>query len=202
MQVQGQVLNIASANHPDGNNPTVSIGRQGEQLAAFIHGEAYTAALRANLFHGSTAPAGITIPISSATAATFVLHNPASSGKNLELVELAIGVNNAAMVVAALLLGVVPAAPTAVTPITATIVCGRIGGATPAAALYSVATIVASTAFYLLSGFSATAGLILPAPVKFNGGLIIPPGYSVHLCSTAAQTQAHAVRVSWAEWNV
>lgn len=202
MQIQGVVPNIGSVNHGDGVNPVVSLGKQGEQLAALLHGDLYNGANRSKIFHGSTAPAGVTIPISSATAATFYIYNPANSVVNLELLELIVAMANATEVVSPLLLGLTTAVPTGLTEITATIMAGKIASALPAGKLYSAATIVAATNFFLLSGFTATAAGFQAHPINLRGGLILPPGYGLHLCGTAAQTQAAAARVSWAEWPV
>src|SRR5262245_57596989 len=202
MQIQGVVANVGSVNHGDQGTPTVSIGKQGEQLAALLHGDMYNAALRGALFHGSTAPAGVVLPVSSATAPTFTLWNPASTGKNLELLELSIGNTTTTLVASAFLLGLVTAAPTSVTAITATIMSGKVGAFTPSAALYSAATITASTNFYALPGYTATSGLAMNLIFNLRGGLILPPGFGVHLCGFAAQTAASDVRISWAEWAV
>lgn len=202
MQIQGAVQNIGTVNQGDGLFPVPSLGKQSEQLAALVHGDLYHAALRSKLFHGSTAPAGVTIPISSATAATFLLYNPAGSTVNLEVLELIVAMANATMVVSPLLLGVISAVPTGLTEITATVMAGKIGSALAAGKLYSAATIVAATAFMAVSGFSATAAGMQHHPVNLRGGLIIPPGFGVHLCGTAAQAQAAACRISWAEWLV
>lgn len=202
MQVQGIVGNIKSINHGDSGLPVATLGKQGEQLIGAAHGDLFNMAVRGALFHGSTAPAGVTIPVSSTTAPTFTLWNPAASGVNVEVLEMIIAMANATMVVTPLLLGLITAAPTSVTPITATIMAGKVGAASPAAALYSAATIVAATNFFLLSGFSATSGALQAFGLDLRGGLILPPGTGVHLCGTAALTQAAACRASWAEWAI
>lgn len=202
MQFQGNIANIASASYGDGTQPTASAGKQGEILTGAAHGDLFNAALRGALFHGSTAAAGVIPPVSSATAATFTLWNAASTGKNLELLELSIGNTTTTLVASAFLLGLVSAAPTSVTAITATIMSGKVGAATPSAALYSAATIVASTNFYALPGYTATSGLATNLLFNLRGGIILPPGYGVHLCGFAAQTAASDVRITWAEWPV
>src|SRR5690348_11006426 len=88
----------------DGLN-TAGLGRQLEQYVAEIHGKWYYAALAGKLFHGSSLIAGVTIPVNTATAATFTLFNPADSGVNLELVSLDIGWPAGATTVVGTILG-------------------------------------------------------------------------------------------------
>lgn len=204
MQLQGQINNIATINHGDGSNPTVSVGKQGEQLTAPAHGELFNLAFRGTLFHGSTAPAGTTIPISSATAATFMLYNPATSGKNLELIEYVLACTTTVTVVSPVAFGlIVPtvAAPSSITAISATIMAGK-PGTSPSAILASAATIVATTNFYALTSFGAVTFAQATYPINLRGGLFLPPGYGVHTCGTAAQTAAMMQRISWAEWPI
>jgi hypothetical protein len=190
------------SNIPDGVEPSLLGGRQGEAIVAELHGKWYSAALNGKLFIGSTAAAGTTIPISSATAATFALYNPASSGKNIELARYTLSPNNATLVVSAVQLGIATGiatpAGTALTPRSALL--GN--SATPQGLLYSAATIVATTSFYHMFGVSATAGLAGPLLHDFDGSVLLAPGSLVHVTGTAAQSQAHAQTFVWAEWPI
>ena len=203
MQITGYGATIQSINYSPGSSNTASLGRQGELLTAPVHGAWYNAARAGNLFHGSTAAAGTTIPVSSATAATFTLYNPAGSGVNVELLEYLLGTTTSTIVVSTILLGLSPVpctAPSSVTAITATLAKGMGGLGTPAAQLYSAATIVATTNFYPMMSMSATSGLYNQVPYRFEGGMIIPQGAFVHVCGFAAQTAATNQRFTWAEW--
>lgn len=202
MQVQLNTANPNTTRYSTGTQPTASGGLQGEQLVAPIHGELYNAALNGMIFHGSTAAAGVVLPVSTTTSPTFTLYNPASNTKNLELLELSIGNTTTTLVASAFLLGLITAAPTSVTPITATVMSGKVGSFTATAALYSAATIAASSNFYALPGYTATSGLISNLIFNLRGGLILPPGFGVHLCGFAAQTAASDVRITWAECPV
>src|SRR5262245_24273140 len=92
-------------NNPAGSTPPIALGAQADLLHSQVHGKWYHAARLGRLFIGSTAAAGTTIPVSSATAATFTLYNPAGSGVNVELVRYNCGITNATMVTSPILLG-------------------------------------------------------------------------------------------------
>lgn len=205
----GLVQAPSNISAPDGSNAAILQGKAGEQIYADIHGKWYTAAYRGRVFEGTTAAAGTTIPISSATAGTFVLYNPLGSGVNMELVSYECGINTVTTVASAVLLGIavgLVVAPTSVTALTP--LPGLLGGSAVAQGkLYSVATIVATTSFYTLFGITATnatAGNSLGSPLRheFDGKLILAPGTLVHVCGTAAQTSATAQTFVWAEWPI
>jgi hypothetical protein len=88
-QVTGIIAAPSNTSQTDGTTTQAFLqGKQGELLDAKLHGDFYTQAYRGNLFFGTTATAGTTIPIqASGLASTFTLYNPASSGKILELLE-------------------------------------------------------------------------------------------------------------------
>ena len=77
-------------------NPTTSVadssinnllgGRSNEAIAALLHGNYYTETYRGNVFHGSTASAGVAIPASGTTSPTFGVWNPTGSGVNVVLI--------------------------------------------------------------------------------------------------------------------
>ena len=81
------VNNFGSASLADGYQAFQLGGKQGEGLVSEVHGKWYTGGYRGNVYVGSTPGAGITVPGLLATAAKFVLYNPLTSGKNLELIN-------------------------------------------------------------------------------------------------------------------
>lgn len=190
----------------DGNglDRTQGMGFDNEVLAAEIHGPYYTPAIRGKMFRASTAAAGVTIPASNATAAVFVIYNPAGSNKVVELVRINIGITAATLVVAPISLGIsapLIVAPTSVTEIA--IKSAAIGGpGVSAIKAYSAATIVATTDFFHLFSVSATSGLGPNFNYGFQGELLIYPGSLVHLCGTAAQASPAAVTATWSEWTL
>lgn len=203
---QGVVINPAATRQPLGGAPVAEgLGQQGEQYMSEIHGLFWAAAISGNLFRGSTAAAGTTIPVSSATAATFTLYNPIGSGVNVELVRYISSVQNATLVVSSILLGIsspLTVAPTGLTALTSgPAIFG--GPGVNKAQLYSVATITATTVFHNMGAYSATSGLMgaIDAPL-FMHGIGIAPGTLVHVCGTAAQTSGSAQTFVWAEWPI
>jgi hypothetical protein len=202
MQTQVLTQNIPSSSIGDGLNPQLLGGKAGEGIVAELHGKYYTSTYRGKTFLGSTAAAGTVIPISSATAATFVLYNPIGSGVNIELISANVAILNATTVVSSIALGIASGlivAPTSVTKLTP--IAGLLGGSAVAQAqLYSVATIVATTTFFPLFSVSATAGAFSNFNYKFDGEIVLAPGSLVHLCGTAAQSSASMNAFSWSEW--
>jgi len=207
MAMQG-VVGIPNTNAVDGTNPIVPQGKQGELLKADLHGKWWSAAYRGRVFVGGTAAAGTTIPISSATAATFVLFNPLGSGINVELISYDLGITVVTSVASPVLLGIITGlvlAPTGLTALTAS--PALLGGSSVAQAkLYSVATLAAAaTLFYTLgqiTATNATAGNALGPNFhyEFEGRIGLAPGSLVHVCGTAAQTSPTTQTFAWAEW--
>src|SRR6185369_7427705 len=157
---QGIVINPGTSNQPDGFFPIKGFGRQNDQYVSDVHGKWYNAAYRGKLYRGSTAATGTTIPVSTATAATFTLYNPIGSGVNVELVKYVSSVQNATHVVSSVMLGIITnlvVAPTSVTTlVTGPAMLGASGVAQ--AQLYSIATLAAqATIFYNIGAYGATA---------------------------------------------
>lgn len=187
----------------DGTNLAVLAGKAGEQVIADLHGKWYTAAYRGRLFVGSSLIAGVTIPVNTATAATFTLFNPAASGVNVELVTLDIGWPAAATTVVATILGSISTqVPTSVTAggFTGPALVG--GSSTPQAKLYTAATITAITTHLPLLQITSTADAMVASHYEFDGRVILAPGNLITLTSTPVQTGVAIPSFSWAEWPV
>ena len=215
------VSNPATTATPDGTFPIAAAGRQNEALVSEVHGTWYTAAYRNNVYVGSTAGAGITIPGLLATAAKFVLYNPAGSGKNLELINFSIGIAGTTTAVIGSLqfsacggVGTVVAIPNTLTngvisamPLgsQSNAATGTPGSGNTVAKLYSAATIVAPFSFFNLGISFGTTGAT-PGPVTntvwFDGCITIAPGTLISLESSAIQTQPMHPTIMWAEWPV
>lgn len=179
-------------------------GAAGEMAVTELHGNAYKAAYDGRLFIASTAAAGVTIPVSSATAATFVLYNPIGSNVNAELVMLNIGITNATTVVSPLLLGYASGLIVAPTSVTARTINPALLGSNAAAQcqFYTTATIVAVTTFFTVGSVAAAAGALPNFNLSLQGGIVLSPGSLVHVCGTAAQTSASTISLLYAEWPV
>jgi hypothetical protein len=178
-------------------------GDMGELVTAPLRGVWSHANRSGNLFLGSTAAAGTTIPVSSATAATFGLLNPLGSNVTIELVSYQLGIVNATMVVSPILLGLISnltVNPTALT--LATMRAAQLGGnAAPTGRLFTAGTLAAAaTDFYAMFSIAATTGQPGAMQHEFNGRILLAPGSLVHVVGTAAQTSPSAQTLVWAEW--
>lgn len=162
-----------------------------------------------DVFIGSTATAGTTIPINAASlVSTFTLWNPLGSGKNVVLYEYVLGLAGTTAVVigyaglffqTSIGAGVaVPSSQTALTPVN-----GIIGaGLASVAKLLSAGTLTGTPSILMpMVTFGATAALGGPlvARYTFQGGMILPPGVLVTVAGNVAQTQPMAQTFIWAE---
>lgn len=194
----------AATNASDGDTVTARGGRQGDTFVSDFHGKYFSQAKSGRLFFGSTAAAGTTPPVSSATAATFTLLNPLGSGVNAELISWDAGLTAATTVVGSLLLGIGTSLlinPTGQTALTMR--CGLLGSAQPVCRLLSVATIVACTDFFVISSVDAvTSTAAARLGCDFDGKIILPPASLVHVCGSAAQVSAFTQTMVWAETPV
>ena len=186
----------------DTTNLPLLQGKAGEGVVTELHGKWYTAAYRGRVFWGSALIAGVTIPVNTATAATFTLYNPVTSGVNVELISLDIGWPAAATTVVATILGSVSAQVPS-----GTLTEGGYKGpavvgsaSTPAAKLYTVATIVAITSHIPLIQVTSTADAEVSSHYDFDGKLILAPGSLITLTSSPVQTGVAIPTFFWAEW--
>lgn len=180
---------------------SAALGQLGDQIVSEVHGKAYTAAMNNCLFFGSALIAGVTIPVNTATAATFTLHNPLGSGKWVELFSLDLGWPAAAASVVATILGSVSTqTPTATTQGGSTIAVPIGGGGVAQAKLYTAATITAITTHIPLIQMSTVTDTGNPHHVDFDGKVILAPGGIITLTSTPVQTAVSLPSFCWAEW--
>lgn len=193
-------------------------GALGDQIVSGLHGKYYEAAVRGQLFMAYTVIAGVALPVAAATLnSKFTIHNPASSGKNIELVSFVMGIDSATTVVNGIGLAVqrnlstTSGVPTSTTAIVAS-PCGPSG--TASAAVYSQATltnvaipgVTAATAvpipFYGMFSFGAvTAAGIHPASHEFDGRVVLGPDSLAAACTTVAPATAAFCGIVWAEWT-
>lgn len=206
--VSGAVLGsgLATTNVDVGSaSQTLGQGRQAELLTSDVHGKAYAATYAGNVFCAATAAAGTTIPVSTATAATFVFYNPIGSGVVMELIRYNAALVAATTVVGAVGLGIATGLTVAPTGLTVAPSLGNAklgGGNANVCQVYTVATIVATTRFFWMSlGYGAvTNGSLGGLQYDFDGQIVLTPGSLAHVVGTAAQTSAAAQSITWAEW--
>lgn len=178
-------------------------------MSAFIGQQA----LAGNVFIGVAPVAGVTIPVAGGTAQTFVLWNPAGSGKLLVLDKLNVGaISGTTPTLGTWVLGMLLNAGSAIgTPISAftptTPNNAKLGGgaganSAPVGRFSVAATTTAVTTFYTLpwsrEATTATVGPVLMTH-DFDGCVIIPPNVLIALGNTTVQTEPVAPTITWAE---
>lgn len=191
----------------DGSNLPLLQGKQGEAMIAELHGFWYTQAYRGNLFWGTNATAGTTIPIqASGLVSTFTLYNPANSGKNLELVSYSFAMEAATTVVSDVSLyfqSQIGTVNTLLATTTALVVRpGVLGGSFASqASLFSAATFTGALIKgpTLFGPSAVTSTQLGPNEYQFQGRIIVPPGVAVTTAGNAAQTSAAAQTFMWVE---
>ena len=196
---------LVQGNNLLGQIATLAVGRDNDLLSTQTHGTWYNAASRGRVFHGSALIAGVTIPVNTATAATFTLHNPLGSNVNVELISLDIGWPAAAASVIATILGSVGnQTPSATTQggVTIAMPIGAAGTGAAQAKLYTVATIVAITSHLPLLQVTTTGDAMTASHYEFDGKLVLSPGGIITLTSTPVQTAVAIPSFSWAEWPI
>ncbi len=215
MLIQGVTQAPTNVSGTDGNNYTVLQGKQAELVVAELHGKYYTQAYRGSVFWGSTASAGVLIPIASTTAPTFALWNPAGSGVNAALIKYMVGwvatTGTAGNIQFAFTTGngssvATGASISAFT--TGTPTNGLIGSGiaskmkfTPSAATISVAgTLLGTTGMSQLTttGTSTTVPM-WQLQMDFDGTLVVPPGGLIFTVGSAALTSTFTQTLVWEE---
>lgn len=176
-------------------------------MSAFIAQQA----LAGNAFFGSTAAAGVAIPVTNATAQVFGLWNPPGSGVKAVLDKLVLGIATLGTnIVAALNWSFLPNAQAVATgqPITAftdgTIRNAILGQGNSAKCRFtgSAATTIAATHLMSLGMTSTTGTPVDASPVMVfdhDGILILPEGNAIFLVGSAAPGSTYQATVSWAE---
>lgn len=191
----GQGPNVAFGAYKQGSNIAApsTVGKQGDLLASYLHGEKYNQAYNGNLFRGANAAA---VTLSAALATTYVglcLSNPAGNTKNLVVrrVSGVMIIAPANFIAVGLIVGFVAAGiVTHTTPVT-TLGSGFLGagtsaGAAPSAKLDAACTLVGTPVWAeWLAANAATAGNT-NFSADIQGAIIVPPGGYVAIGSNVA----------------
>ena len=200
MAVMWGTPTVVSTN-PYGTATQLPAGKHAELFTSSLHGRWFAAASMGRLFAGMSLIAGVTIPVNTATAATFTLFNPLGSGVTVELASLDIGWPAAAASVVGTILGSVSTqTPTSVTSGGSTVPMPVGVGGVAQANLYTAATIVAITTHIPLITPSTVTDTMNPAHVEFEGKVCLNPGGLITLTSTPVQTAVSLPCFIWAEW--
>jgi len=190
----------STTSNADGIAATMLGGKSAEGIVAELHGKWYTAAYRGRVFCAPTLIAGVTIPVNTTTAATYIIWNPVGSGVNLEMISLNVA-SLAAGTVGSLLASVAtqtPTSPTLLTPISVPVGAGG----TAQGKVATAATITAVTTHIPLQQVQTTTGGSAMPNYRFDGELVVAPGGMINLVSNPVQTAVAIPCWFWAEWPV
>lgn len=216
--IQVRTNPIATLSVTDNDPHDMLGGRSAEGIVAELHGKYFTQASRGNMFFISTIAAGLAVPISSTTAPTVALWNPAGSGKNAALVRYTAAYVSGTSVATAIGLAFSPNAGNTVATGAVFTAFNRSAlntnlfncllGAGNVTAMNASANgtntlTVAGTYLLTMLGESALIATTAMNPYlafyDFDGSLIVPPGVAVYVVGTAASGALLAQSLVWEE---
>jgi hypothetical protein len=156
------------------------------------------------MWTGSTAAAGVNIPIYTSTTQQFVLSNPAASGKAAILKSFTLGYVSGTPVAGFIMLHGSNVTSATAPSGTAGVQFNNKTGATTGSAmsvLGATVTVVASTWFRpSISTYLTTAGTNpLLVSEELDGSIIVMPGGWVSIAANAAAFGTHMCSFTWAE---
>lgn len=207
---------IPSASLSDNSTPDALAGRAGESISAQLHGKYYTQTYRGNVFIGTTATAGVVLPVFSNTAHTFGLWNPAGSGKNLVPIRFSLGFVNTTAAAGNIVYAFTPvnvgssigtpvSAFTQITPINAFLGSSNV----PVGRFSNVITLSAAAAPTIILKTSGMSQFVTTTSTAtetgwsqfedFDGTLIIPPGIMFVVGGNIAPLSTNDAAISWEE---
>lgn len=213
--VQVQVSDPTTSN-PDSTIGNLIGGRSLEALVSELHGKYYTQTYRGNVFHGTTAAAGVLIPVSNTTSPTFGIWNPAGNTKNVELIAAYygwvsttgapanIGYANLTSAGAGVATGGAVTAATFGTPVNGLLGAGKTSTVKfiPATATLTAAgTLVGTNGMSQLTTTGASTSIgFFTLSEWFDGSIIIPPGnFFYPISANTAELSVFDIRWVWAE---
>jgi len=188
----------------DGVVGAVRGGKTGEMLLSQCHGKYYEAASRGSLFYSYCA--AIAMSASATSAVGNIIWNPPGSGVNAVLGKwdfsnVVTDANALELLLGYSVQATVPGSVTAA--VTGPCLLGPVGSPTSLCKAYSIATITtAATAIASLAYIYAAIDTVGQGQIQgdFDGSIIIPPGYLVHLmCAVAAGTAGTYSTLFWEE---
>ena len=212
----GQTLVGGVANYSAGFQNSAG-GPQGDSYVSEIHGKWATAARQGRLFHGSSAAAGIAIPIYTATTQALCLWNT-STNVDLEIVKYSLAYISGSTVAAPVMYGRLYAgyaygtgspiatftnAPTYIQP-------GRAGTGSSGAQLAN-ATVTTTAAIPVANFIGASIGTpdafaagsttvpLVVCEENFDGNMILPPGWALFPMALLASVSLYQQRLVWIE---
>lgn len=212
LSMLGQSGNFNNVRYSDNLQVPPSLAQHGDMLVSELHGKRYHKGSRGNLFWGTSGTAGASLLAPGGTTAGFVLFNPPTSGKLIEVEKFRIsGASVETDVISGIVLeggvqtpsGTLTGASISAMPLGG----GALGVAGNVKAgnqgqVYKAATITAAT---FLGGLGltiqATTSPVPVGEVDFDGTLILSPGMMINFCSSITQGANLLVTdVFWSEF--
>ena len=192
----------------DGNTGQLRMGRRGQLMQSNMSSFYGELSERRRLFFGSTAAAGVTVPIFSNTTQQFVLQNPIGSNKKARLLKSVLGYVSGTMVAGHFCYANQTLMTSAITGTPALIQNGYLGAAAgPAGSgmnLYTAATVVAFTYLFPM-GLSQVvqAATATNAPWQMvdniDGAITLPPGSAIAIAANVAAAVVATIGLLWEE---
>jgi hypothetical protein len=219
--IKGVVQSPSNISFSDGDEVNLIAGKQAEMLVSPMHSELYSQTYRGYVYHASTTPLGLAIPIYTSTAPIVCLWNPIGSGRNLSLLNIVFSYCSGTAAFSSIgLCYAVNAGSTIATGAVFSafgsnncIVNGIIGGGNSSVARVATAgttTLTSAPAaanwFYTLGNINleaetgtAHATFVPGAGSNPKGSILIPPGTAIWIAGTKATSALYAQTISWAE---
>jgi hypothetical protein len=190
-----------------GRNPAAPVlGDSSQLLADQLNGRYYAAAKSGRLFIATSAAAGIALIAPATGGGHPTLINPFGSKRNLSIARLRLSYvsgNNAPTAVewaytANVGSGPGPTGSPILTATRVAVLSAMVGGPVDGVSYWSptvntftaAPTFLAPTGLSLFTGVAATAVAPFALNVEYDGGLVVPPGAALSLCTQAATTTA------------
>ena len=180
---------------------------------AKMAGKYYTDTAQGNVFIGSTAAAGVALPISTGTAVTFGLWNTFTT-KNAALIKCTIGYTSGTIAIGDFGLAnqyvgfeVGTVAPMAAATL-GTAKNALLGSGKTSAMSFIPATATLTTGGTACYWFGSSNEIATAAPgvstcnFDFDGTCIVTPGQVVFVCGSVAQTGLFTMSLVWAEVDI
>ena len=210
--MQVRVANPGVSNS-DNQNALVLGGKAGEMLVAELHAKYYTNSVRGNMYIGSTAAAGVAIPIFSSTTQQFGIMNPLGSNMVLVPVRVNIGwVSGPAApgnvvlgyltgVGASIATGAPISAATTGTPVPSNLVGKASAMKLLTAGITTTApSLLMSLGINNLTTTAATTGATaFEQKYDFDGHITVPPGNAIYVAANVAAYETAIISVVWEE---
>jgi len=216
--MQGLVLPPSTTSYGAATPVTFLAGKQSEGVTTQLHGKYYTQAINGNVYVGSTAAAGVIVPISSGVTPTFTVWNPAGSGVNASLICAYFSWSATTSATGALAYAWTANAGSGISATAPFVAFGTgtpqpalIGGSSASKCRLAVAgttTLIAAATFLRTAGVSllttpaATAGSWWTARDDIDGSIVLGPSSAIHVCGTTAVLATVAITLIWEECPV